>query len=85
MSSTLEGNPFNPSNHSPPKFIVQQIIKVSKEVHPSLKARVVGMEWGPDNVRDKISGPSWTYLITFEGQEGYERYTQEELAAWNGA
>lgn len=75
---------YNPRQVTPPKFISQQTVKVPKEVHPSLKAIVVGEEWGPDNTKSKKQSKGWLYWLRFEGVDQWEQFTEEELSAWNG-
>lgn len=75
---------LNPSQHTPPKFILQQTVKVPKELHPSPKARVVGQEWSPDNNKTKKVSATWLYCLKLEDGSWVREITEEELSAWNG-
>lgn len=63
-----------------PKFAIGQPVAVPVEVAESKTARVVGMEWGPANLRCKAKG--WMCLVAIEGVAGSWEAKEEELVEW---
>lgn len=80
-------NRLNPSVHTPPKFVLEQTVKVPKEVHSSCRAKVVGQEWSDDNQKSKKKSNTWLYQLKFDSPPETEGHwfvaTEEELMEWN--
>lgn len=79
---------MNDRNLPKPRFECDQIVRTPIAVCESQQARIVGREWGPDNVQLRIKGArdGWVYTLV----EASLRYTlgrdflatEAELVAW---
>lgn len=81
LSRTLEMVLYM-SNKPPQKYALNSTVKVPPEVSEKGQATIVGVEWGPDNVRTHKKTKGWLYWLKFETGGSWYEAAEDELRRW---
>lgn len=71
-------------DRTPARFDCWQVVPVPAEVNESRKAKIVGMEWGPDNLFLRgCRADGWVYWVRFVDGGKWFLVSEAELEAWS--